>query len=379
IRIILDGVFNHTGRGFYQFNHILECGPSSPFIDWFHIRGFPLNAYDTRKKPNYRTWAGYRELPKLNTDNPDVREFIFGVVKYWSSLGIDGWRLDVPAEIDDDDFWREFRRIVKSINSEAYIVGEIWVDEIHRTAHRWLSGDQFDAIMNYGLTSACIAFFIGNKLLRHLIEGQGHAPKRPLNAEEFSERIEHLLNLYPTDIVYCQYNLLDSHDIARFLTLSNGDKRILKMAYTFLMTYIGAPSIYYGTEIGLEGGRDPDCRRAMPWDELSWDRELLDYFKKLISIRRTYNTLRKGSYKTLQASKSGIYSFLRTSGDEKIVIILNNSSNAYDVDTPIGDHISDGTILRCLLNGDEFYVKHGRVRGARKIEPKSAAILCVVK
>lgn len=147
IRIILDGVFNHASRGFFQFNHILENGPASPYLDWFIVKGFPLHAYAARRKPNYEAWWGLRALPKLNTDNPQVREFIMGVAEHWLREGIDGWRLDVPLEIKTPGFWEEFRRRVKAVNPEAYIVAEIWEE-----APEWLQGDHFDAVMNYVFT-----------------------------------------------------------------------------------------------------------------------------------------------------------------------------------------------------------------------------------
>ena len=156
IRIVLDGVFNHASRGFFQFNHILEVGAKSPYIDWFDVKGFPLNAYEGI--PNYRCWVNLAALPEFNTRNPQVREFIFNVARYWIEQGIDGWRLDVPFCIDDDSFWQEFRQVVKTANPEAYIVGEVpW------EAKRWLQGDQFDAVMNYLFTLACVGFFAGEK------------------------------------------------------------------------------------------------------------------------------------------------------------------------------------------------------------------------
>ena len=156
IRVVLDGVFNHASRGFFQFHDILENGPNSAYLDWFTVNEFPLNAYDAEKAPNYKAWWGLPALPKFNTDSPEVREFLWGIGRKWIEFGIDGWRLDVPNEIDDDDFWREFRRRVRAVNPEAYIVGEVWAD-----APRWLQGDMWDAVMNYQFTRACIAFFIG--------------------------------------------------------------------------------------------------------------------------------------------------------------------------------------------------------------------------
>ncbi|HKL88888.1 MAG TPA: glycoside hydrolase family 13 protein, partial [Salinibacter sp.] len=147
IRVVLDGVFNHASRGFWPFHHVLENGPDSPYTDWFVIHDWPLRPYATEPDAhNYAAWAGLPALPEFNTDHPAVRDFLFGVAKHWIDFGIDGWRLDVPAEIDDPPFWREFRDVVKTANPEAYLVGEIW-DE----APAWLEGDRFDALMNYPL------------------------------------------------------------------------------------------------------------------------------------------------------------------------------------------------------------------------------------
>ncbi|MEL7672767.1 MAG: glycoside hydrolase family 13 protein, partial [Chloroflexota bacterium] len=154
VRVVLDGVFNHCSRGFFQFNHLLECGAQSPYVSWFTAYGFPLNAYDEDHEPNYAAWWNLHALPKFNTDNPQVREFLWNVGEYWVRFGIDGWRLDVPYEIDDDAFWQEFRQRVKGANPDTYIVGEIW-----RESQRWLQGDQFDAVMNYIFTRATTAFF----------------------------------------------------------------------------------------------------------------------------------------------------------------------------------------------------------------------------
>ena len=158
IRVVLDGVFNHASRGFWAFHHILEIGVNSPYLDWFTIRDWPQRPYSSsHEKPmNYAAWANLPALPKFNTDNPGVRDYLFDVAKFWIDIGIDGWRLDVPGDIDDDSFWREFRQVVKEANPEAYICGEIW----HEAA-RWLQGDQFDAVMNYIFTRNALAFFGG--------------------------------------------------------------------------------------------------------------------------------------------------------------------------------------------------------------------------
>ena len=378
VRVVLDGVFNHASRGFYPFNHVLECGRESPYVDWFHITGYPLHAYDTSHAPNYGAWWNLHALPELNTANPDVRRFIFDVARHWIEFGADGWRLDVPAEIDDDDFWREFRRTVKAANPEAYLVGEIWVDEVARTGERWLGGDQFDGIMNYGFTGACIGFFVGDRLDPALVNGQGYEPLRPLDAEAFAGRIETMLERYAPQIVHAQFNLLGSHDTARFLTVARDDKRLFKLATLFQMAYPGAPSIYYGDEVGLRGERDPDCRRAMPWDPAGWDADLLDFFKKAIAVRRAHPALRRGDYRRLHADSTlGVYAFLRQHGEERIVVVLNNRDAAYPVDVPLDGHLADGTTLRGLLWGKEYTVREGRLRGPA-LPPRSGAILIAV-
>lgn len=375
IRIILDGVFNHASRGFFQFHHILECGPESPYVDWFHIKDYPLYAYDTSREPNYGAWWNLHALPEFNTDNPTVRRFIFDVARHWIEFGADGWRLDVPANIDDDDFWREFRQVVKAANPEAYIVGEIWVNEVDCTGERWLQGDQFDAIMNYGFTAACIGFFVGDWLDPALVEGQGYDPIRTLDAEAFADQIDTMLNRYAPEIVHAQFNLLDSHDTARYLTVARDDKRLLKLATLFQMTYPGAPSVYYGDEVGLRGGRDPDCRRAMPWDPAQWDTELLAFFKKAIALRRAHPALRRGDYVRLYAGAPlGVYAFLRQLTDERIVVVLNNHDAAYAVDVPVENHLANETTLHCLMSGREYVVREERLRGPT-LPPRSAAIL----
>lgn len=377
IRIILDGVFNHSSRGFFQFNHVLECGAESPYLDWFHVENFPLRPYESSRHPNYKSWAGHRALPVFNTDNEQVRKFILDAAAYWTNMGIDGWRLDVPAEIDDDEFWQAFRNVVKTINPDAYIVGEIWVNEVTETGARWLQGDQFDAIMNYGLLSACIAFFIGSVLDKKLIRDQGHAPKKVINAQEFASRIESILQLYHPEIVYSQYNLLSSHDTARFINLCRGDFRILKLTLTFLMTFPGTPSIYYGDEVGLEGARDPDCRRAMPWDKELWNLDVYSHTKKMISIRNNNQVFRRGIFNHIHVDKSaGVYAYSRSLNDTLAIVILNNSEKTYSVDIPVEEHLYDNALLKCLLHDNEYVVKNNRLTGS-EVGPKDSAVLIV--
>ncbi|MEF2280362.1 glycoside hydrolase family 13 protein [Deinococcus sp. YIM 134068] len=297
IRVVLDGVFNHASRGFFQFNDLLEQGEASAYRDWFHVSSWPLHAYEDARPAGYQAWWGNRALPKFNTNTPAVRDFLWDVAEYWTRFGIDGWRLDVPNEIDDDEFWREFRRRVKGVNPDAYIVGEIWGD-----AHRWLAGDQFDAVMNYHFTRPCLAFFGARTLDHPMNERSGTGRVDPMDAAAFARRMSDVTRMYHPDIVAAQLNLLDSHDTARYLTAVGGDATASRLATVFQMTYLGAPCIYYGDEVGLPGGPDPDCRRAFPWhDEASWDRETLRLTRTLTAARHASEALRRGSFHVTHA------------------------------------------------------------------------------
>jgi len=346
IRVVLDGVFNHASRGLWQFHHVLETGSASPYQDWFYFDPERLNgnkhwgAYPTHheetqiknegsfKAIGYKAWWDLPALPKFNTNTPAVREFIFDIAEYWIKMGIDGWRLDVPAEIDDDSFWQEFRHRVKKINPEAYIVGEIWHE-----AERWLQGDQFDGVMNYLISTASMSLFGGSKVNMDTVNQCGGLQGRvhpDISAHDFANEIDRLMELYKPEIVRSQLNLLDSHDMPRFLSCVSGDKNALKLAWLFIMTIPGAPCIYYGDEVGMEGGHDPDCRRGFPWDESQWDKDLLGNLKRTIGIRKENPTLRHGDFRRLW-SDHGVYAFSRNYNDKSIVVALNASESPQQI------------------------------------------------
>ncbi len=349
MKVILDGVFNHASRGFFQFHDILENGAQSAYLDWFHVKGFPLNAYGTKEPPNYEAWWGYPALPEFNTDTPAVREFLWSVGEYWISKGIDGWRLDVPNEIDDDEFWREFRRRVKNINPQAYIVGEIWGD-----ASRWLEGDQFDAVMNYVFTTIAFEFLAGNKIQKEIIADSGIKHLSTLNAPEFARKLEELLAVHPEEITQVQLNLLDSHDTPRALTVVGGDVPTIKLLTILQMTLPGTPCIYYGNEIGLMGERDPDSRRGMIWDEALWNHDLLGFTTRAIQIRHNISALRKGSYKTLHAQNSVVV-FERKLENSYALVVLNANEEAQSVTL---EGITNGVYTEQFSNS-ELKVENG--------------------
>jgi cyclomaltodextrinase / maltogenic alpha-amylase / neopullulanase len=325
IKIVLDGVFNHASRGFFFFNDILENGPHSPWVDWFKIEDWPLCPYDGDRPANYVSWAGNRALPEFNHDNPDVREYIMRIGEYWVEQGIDGWRLDVPNCVKTPGFWQEFRDRIKAINPEAYIVGEIWDD-----ASEWLDGAQFDGVMNYRFTEANVAFTAGDRVeIEYVRHHSSFQPYPAIDAADYAARIENLLALYPWEIQLTQLNLLDSHDTARLMAIAGGEKEdslaearaSIELATLLLFTFPGAPSIYYGDEVGLAGGIDPDCRRAFP-PEAQWHRDTLDYHRQLIQLRHTYPSLRVGNYSTLFA-EGGVYAFARQLGHEVAIVAIN--------------------------------------------------------
>ena len=347
IRVVLDGVFNHSSRGFWQFHHVLENGEGSPYKDWFYFDPERLKgrrrwgAYPHTSELNalkngegslqalgYQAWWDLPALPKFNTGTPAVREFLFGVAEHWIRFGIDGWRLDVPAEIDDDSFWQEFRRRVKTINPEAYIVGEIWHE-----AQRWLNGDQFDAVMNYLVTAAVLSFCGSKHVDMNMVNQAGGLRDRvhpEMDAGWFASEIERLTNLYSPEIVRSQLNLFDSHDMPRFLTCVGEDIASLQLAMLFMFTYPGAPCIYYGDEIGLTGAHDPDCRKGFPWDDARWNYDLLNYTKGAIALRKEHATLRRGTFQRLH-TEDNLFAYARKLEDRSIVVVLNTGEQPKSV------------------------------------------------
>jgi cyclomaltodextrinase / maltogenic alpha-amylase / neopullulanase len=358
IRIVLDGVFNHASRGFYQFNHTLENGSASPYLDWFTFRQFPLHAYDNLGPAGYEAWWNLKALPKFNHANPQVREFLCRVAEYWVEQGIDGWRLDVPGEIDDE-FWRVFRRRVKAINPDAYLVGEIW----HRADH-WLVGDQFDAVMNYQFTRACLSFFVEmDEDTRALTHRHSYGGIEPYEACQFAQRLEEVLTWYPGEIASAQMNLLNSHDTARFLTIAKGDTSALKLSYLTMMTYPGAPMIYYGDEVGMEGGNDPDCRRAMIWEPSRWNHDLLAAVKKYIALRKKYVPLwRHGIYAHLYA-QGMVYVFARQHERQTVIVGLNAGTSEARLDLDVQRLLPNGASVREEWREKQTTVTDGHLRG----------------
>jgi neopullulanase len=350
MRVVLDGVFNHTGRGFWAFHHVLETGASSPYRHWFHFdqaaldAGRPVLAYPgaenrdgvgqdephvgevaaphdgrgTLERLGYRAWWDLPALPKLNTDNPAVREHLLSAAEHWIRFGIDGWRLDVPEEIADEAFWQEFRRRVRGANPEAYLVGEIW-----HLAPEWLAGDRFDALMNYPLAEAILSFVAGPHLNHDAVRNHHeYGPNvRREDGPTFANRLSGVLGTYAEEVTSVQLNLLDSHDSPRVHTLVGGDRASYRLAALLQATLPGAPCIYYGDEIGLEGGNDPDCRRSFP-AEGSWDRELLAFVSAAMQLRHREPALRRGAWRMTGAAGEAA-SFERSTDASRLIVAAN--------------------------------------------------------
>jgi cyclomaltodextrinase len=400
MKVVLDGVFNHASRGFWPFNHVLECGLGSPYVDWFHVdrealaAGRTLRAYpdqtlrdaaadvsdearagtESLRTLGYRAWWDLPALPKLNTDNPHVREYLFGVAEHWIRFGADGWRLDVAAEIDDDEFWREFRRRVRAANPDAYIVAEIWHED-----HRWLQGDQFDAYMNYPLGFAALSFASGIHRDQAAINAHEDV-RRGIHAEDgpgFLARVQHQLGLYDPAITAVQLNLLGSHDMPRILTICDGDRAAVRLATLVQMTLPGAPCIYYGDEIGMAGGHDPDCRGAFPADPGAGDQALRAYVRGVITLRHAHPALRRGSFATAGATGHAA-AYLRADADETFLVALNAAETACGLEVHLPG-VADGALEEVVPDGWPWPagapVAVAEGRGIVALPPRGARIL----
>jgi cyclomaltodextrinase / maltogenic alpha-amylase / neopullulanase len=385
VRVVLDGVFNHASRGFWQFHHVLENGQASPFCDWFHfdperLQGQkPFQPYPDSEAADalkhgqgsleaigYAAWWNLPALPKFNTKTPAVREFLFNVAEHWVRFGIDGWRLDVPNEINDNSFWREFRSRVRAINREAYIVGEIWGE-----ASRWLNGDMWDAVMNYQITSACLGFFGGSKLdVKESRRPSSFQHVRSTTGTQFSEELERLESLYPRRITRSQLNLLDSHDMPRFLTCVQNHVPSLRLAWLLICTLPGAPCIFYGDEIGMQGRHDPDCRRGFPWQPSSWNHELQNWYRTCIELRRDHAALRHGTRRTLYATERQFVS-LHESADDDVIVAYNTADN--EITLPLQATTASNRTWMCVI-GEEPSAQPSNTLEIR-LPPWSAVVL----
>lgn len=307
IRVIIDGVFNHCGWYFFAFDDVVKNQEDSRYKDWFYHLEFPVvRPEDPEDYPTYACFGYERMMPKLDTANPEVRDYFCDVGAYWvREFGIDGWRLDVASEVDDG-FWRAFRKSVKAENLEALLIGEVW-----ESAGHWLRGDMFDSTMNYDFRKHCRRFF----------------GEQSIDAADFSGRLTNMLIRYRHQLLPAQLNLLDSHDVSRFLSLCGGDVRPYRLSILFLMSFVGMPTIFYGDELGIQGVLEAEYRAPMPWG--GGDRSLWEFFRKAITMRHELIPLRRGDFHILSAqSGSRLLVFQRRWGTETVTVALNCSTEA---------------------------------------------------
>lgn len=381
MKIIFDGVFNHLGYNSFTFQDVLKNQQNSPYKDWFIIKSWEDKEKGT--KFDYEGWFGVKSLPELKEYSTGIvegpKQYIFNATQKWmnpqgkgTEFGIDGWRLDVAFCIGHP-FWKKWRKHVRSINPEAYMTAEI-VDK-PENVKPYMQGDEFDGEMNYNFAFASAEFFF-------------NPDSTSITAREYDNKLKELRELYPQGVAYVSQNLFGSHDanrigshivnrnrgIGNFRDWGNyfnasiaannpkystrkpqkEDIELQKLFVIMQMTYVGAPMIYYGDEVGMWGGNDPDCRKPMIWDDITYNDEvynadgsthkpdkvevntsLFKHYKKLVAIRKNNIELQLGSYKNLLADdENNVLVFERKYEDKKIIVVINNGSSEYIVDIP---------------------------------------------
>ncbi len=370
MKIIFDGVFNHLGVNSFAFQDVLANQQKSPYKDWFIIKSWNDSIKGTVF--DYEGWFGVKSLPELREDSTGIvdgpKQYIFNATKRWmnpkdkgTAFGIDGWRLDVAFCIGHP-FWKQWRKYVRSINPASYMTAEI-VDTPDKVIP-YMQGDEFDGEMNYNFAFASTEYLF-------------NPDSMSISTTEYHSKLKELRDLYPLQVAYVSQNLFGSHDVNRIgshivnrgignfrdwgtyyktsKALENPeystrkpkdeDVELQKLFVIMQMTYLGAPMIYYGDEVGMWGGNDPDCRKPMIWDDITYEDEvhnadetlhppdkvevnklLFEHYRKLIKIRNENTALQLGSYKTLLADdKNKILVFSRVYKNEKIIVVINNS------------------------------------------------------
>lgn len=326
IRVVLDGVFNHIGAHSPQWQDVLVNGEDSPYADWFHIHNFPVSSPNLKRHEikdylNYETFAFVPQMPKLNTSHPAVQDYLIGIGEYWiREFDIDGWRLDVANEVDHH-FWQEFKRRLRRIKSDIYLVGEIW-----HTAQAWLDGDEFHGVMNYALTLQVKEYFInGNR-----------------TAESFLHAIQAQWMNYRKQTNLAMMNMLDSHDTERLLTSARGHKGKFLSSLAFVFLQQGSPCIYYGTEVGMRGKHDPDCRRPMIWNEEKQDLMIFHQVKELIQFRTQHLDLINSGDVHFEVFGDQAFSMTIEDGRQAAVAYFNNSEEPMAINQPLSVQTSYG-------------------------------------
>ena len=307
MKVVLDAVYNHTGREFFAFQDILEKGEKSKYLDWYFIYELPPRG-EWGEIPNFKCFGYYGGMPKLNLKNPEVEKYITDVACYWiKECDIDGWRLDVGDEISHF-FWKNFRKAIKAVKKDMLIIGEIW-----HYAGDFLEGDEWDTVMNYPFYLNLIDLLADEKI----------------NVSQFVQNLGYLKGRLNKKCYPLMWNLIDSHDTARFLHLCNDNKKKQHLAAAFQLLLPGMPMVYYGDEYAMPGANDPDCRRGMYWDEEYQDKEMYNWYKKLMQVRKTHACIVEGEMiETIANDDEDTIVMIRKNGEETIAMLFNCGNSA---------------------------------------------------
>ena len=307
MKVVLDAVYNHSGREFFAFQDILEKGEKSKYLDWYFIDELPPKG-EWGEIPNFKCFGYYGGMPKLNLKNPEVEKYITDVACYWiKECDIDGWRLDVGDEISHF-FWKNFRKAIKAVKKDMLIIGEIW-----HYAGDFLEGDEWDTVMNYPFYLNLIDLLADEKI----------------NVSQFVQNLGYLKGRLNKKCYPLMWNLIDSHDTARFLHLCHDNKKKQHLAAAFQLLLPGMPMVYYGDEYAMPGANDPDCRRGMYWDEEYQDKEMYNWYKKLMQVRKTHACIVEGEMiETIANDDEDTIVMIRKNGEETIAMLFNCGNSA---------------------------------------------------
>ena len=338
IKVILDASFNHAHPRFFAFADLMARGADSRYAGWFVVHEWParirirpalmsrsmidwMPAWEEQTgleveravddgpavETTFEAWYGVPTMPRIDLSNPEARAYFLDVARHWlSEFDIDGWRMDVARYVDPD-FWPDFRAACRSVKPDAYLLAEIMGD-----VSQWLRGDGFDATMNYTFRSLALGFFA----------------KGDMDGLTLLDHCTRLYGRHALATTLGNHNLIGSHDTPRFRTESGGELWRVELATIFQLTFPGAPGIYYGDELGLEGGDDPGCRGAMPWDRLEAHDGFTRTISELAALRRRLSTLRTGEWRPLAASGDAIVFERFTAGSRYRIGINRGSSPA---------------------------------------------------
>ncbi len=318
LRVVLDGVFNHSAPEFFAFRDLEQNWENASYRDWYYTNGKPQRPESRLVKPNYKCFSYFGGMPKLNLENEETAQYFIDVALYWlRTAKIDGWRLDVGDEISHY-FWRKFRHAIKAEFPDALIVGEVW----HYAAD-FLQGDNWDSVMNYPFRNAVMDFVADESIC----------------ASELLNELGFLRGNLNNACQSVLWNLLDSHDTPRMRYRCGENREKMKLMAAIQLLLPGMPFIYYGDEVGMTGGPDPDCRRGMLWDARRQDLDMLDFYRRLIQVRKSNPGLVDGDADAQLADDDRGVVMIRR---RDLVLLFHGRNGTVTVDVPEGVDLLTG-------------------------------------